>query len=377
MIKKFLILILILSNTLFGNSDSIIAPKKYKPAEMNIEVTKINIKEIEGDFNFSTGEILIKKNNIEKVEKEDFLFINYDLKNFTKLNFKSNPKENNDFYFFPFNKNHKDKIYLIHSDKTNIKNIYSIKIIPEEDLYTKILLLIPKHNNEILFQGYPDNGYLQFISGLGFAKIIKFSKDDFPTKGIFVDGISNNSSYQFKLSDNNKTISIIHNSGTIVATFKITNNFNDLFYLEGEISKNLGNNTFKIYYENNDNTYKIPGIIEMRGFTEGDDSLEYLLENIDFGTLNIDSQGNVQGEAFGSIAFYNTNKTIFIDYVNKDINLSNGTNLLKVTLETPIKENNFFKLPAKISLQPGAIGEYNGSAYLNILLIDSNQGGKF
>ncbi|MGL6114501.1 MAG: hypothetical protein ACRC1R_05625 [Cetobacterium sp.] len=385
MIKKFLILILILSNTLFGNSDSIIAPKKYKSAEMNIEITKIKIKEIDGFFNFSTGEISIKKSNLEKVEKEDYLFLNSSPKNFTKLNFKGNPKENNDFYFFPINKNHKEKIYLIHSNKNNIKNIYRINKINPEDYDNRAIFYINNPIDFIEFEGFPGNDNFSIIGNYCSYEIIQKPNSTFPANFEFTHVELDTSKYDYKIKDikNDITLKIFYkNTNKLILKLEVEKE-NGAMEIEGKIQPQIPKDMFRLFYRDTDiNTDKDTptkkGYIQINGQSDISNNIE--VTDIDFGILpktftDAIAKGKVKFKGFGD-------KIITVGYYESNINLSHkvdNTINLPVILLPPEQDTNkhIFYLPAKASAVNAISGVYETIINLQVEIKDKKQGGKF
>lgn len=124
--KNIFLLFILFTINIFSSKDAIIAPKKYKPAEMNLEITKVKLKEIEGTINEVKKELYISKKDLT-VDTDDILFITEE-KNKLRENFNFQKKDilNNENYVFAY-KQHKDNIYLVHSDKEKIKGIYKIK----------------------------------------------------------------------------------------------------------------------------------------------------------------------------------------------------------------------------------------------------------
>ncbi|MCJ8343781.1 MAG: hypothetical protein MJH09_13210, partial [Cetobacterium sp.] len=123
--KNIFLLFIFFTINIFSSKDAIIAPKKYKPAEMNLEITKVKLKEIEGTINEVKKELYISKKDLT-VDTNDILFITEE-KNKLRENFNFQKKDilNNKNYVFTY-KQHKDNIYLVHSDKEKIKGIYKI-----------------------------------------------------------------------------------------------------------------------------------------------------------------------------------------------------------------------------------------------------------
>ncbi|MGX6592226.1 hypothetical protein [Cetobacterium ceti] len=131
--KNIFLLFIFFTINIFSSKDAIIAPKKYKPAEMNLEITKVKLKEIEGTINEVKKELYISKKDLT-VDTDDILFITEE-KNKLRENFNFQKKDilNNKNYVFTY-KQHKDNIYLVHSDKEKIKGIYKIKIKTNDDI---------------------------------------------------------------------------------------------------------------------------------------------------------------------------------------------------------------------------------------------------
>lgn len=123
--KNIFLLFIFFTINIFSSKDAIIAPKKYKPAEMNLEITKVKLKEIEGTINEVKKELYISKKDLT-VDTDDILFITEE-KNKLRENFNFQKKDilNNENYVFSY-KQHKNNIYLVHSDKEKIKGIYKI-----------------------------------------------------------------------------------------------------------------------------------------------------------------------------------------------------------------------------------------------------------
>lgn len=144
--KNIFLLFIFFTINIFSSKDAIIAPKKYKPAEMNLEITKVKLKEIEGIINEVKKELYISKKDLA-VDTDDILFITEE-KNKLRENFNFQKKDilNNENYVFSY-KQHKDNIYLVHSDKEKIKGIYKILIIKNSKTPSAIVEILNSYED--------------------------------------------------------------------------------------------------------------------------------------------------------------------------------------------------------------------------------------
>lgn len=386
--KNIFLLFIFFTINIFSSKDAIIAPKKYKPAEMNLEITKVKLKEIEGTINEVKKELYISKKDLT-VDTDDILFITEE-KNKLRENFNFQKKNilNNENYVFSY-KQHKDNIYLVHCDKNIIKKLYKINIKkinydPSQNfcyfniLNTSTLEYIEINTAISTSDGIAPNGISSEIRGLDFL--------DFYLK----DSSLNNIPTEYTTTFKNNSVTIKNNATLIFeGTLTKTTNLTDRMRLDGQVINPFYKNISLALFKNLNNTETHVGwlIINKGGAIENPLDIQ-IINDMDFGEMTNSEikstpivPGKIQIIDKNSVGYTITLGTNSLDLTDdsktskvkiQNINIDEEIQNNKGTLKNHIITGEAITTPNTTKSN----GIHSGTLNINIVTKQS-QGGKF